>query len=148
MHLISYNLISLGYIWFKYDKGIIHPKFDLTLVRTHYLQIMDSSFHVLEMNILTNETLGTFFSDNAAQKSNVSHHSQEFILAGKCVTANAMGDERAQHICVCQIMRYEPKRSDYECVNLWPSGHIVFFDGDQGTQQCYATLMKSERAVL
>ena len=39
------------HFWFKYnlDRNAMHPKFDLTWVRTHDLQIMNSTFHVPEM---------------------------------------------------------------------------------------------------
>ena len=39
----------------------MHPKFDLIAkVRTHDLQIMDSTFHVPEMLVLTNGSSGIF----------------------------------------------------------------------------------------
>ena len=39
------------YFWFKYnlDTSITHPKFGLTGIQTHDLQIMNSTFHVPEM---------------------------------------------------------------------------------------------------
>ena len=45
------------YLRFKYDldKSTTHPKFNLTGVWTHDLQIMDSIFHVLGMLALTTE---------------------------------------------------------------------------------------------
>ena len=45
------------YFQFKYNLGIgaTHSKFDLTRVRTHYPQIMDSTFHVPETLTLITE---------------------------------------------------------------------------------------------
>ena len=49
--------VTQKYYLFKYylDKGTTHPKFDLTGVRTHDRQIMDSTFNVREMLVLTTE---------------------------------------------------------------------------------------------
>ena len=45
------------FFWFKYnlDRSVMHPKFDLTRIRTHGLQIMTVHFmcHVTETPVLT-----------------------------------------------------------------------------------------------
>ena len=63
------NDILLAYFiyWFKsnLDRNTMHPKFDLTEVRTHDLQIMDSIFHVLTFGVMYYHAL--FY----ARKSNI-----------------------------------------------------------------------------
>ena len=50
-------IICCLYFLFKYDldnsRSTTNPKFDLTGVRTHDLQIMDRTFHVSEMLVFT-----------------------------------------------------------------------------------------------
>ena len=41
--------------WFALDRSTIHPKFNRTGNQTHDLQIIDTTFHVPEMLILTTE---------------------------------------------------------------------------------------------
>ena len=55
------DALEIDIFWFKYDldRSITHPKFDWTRVRTHDLQIMESTVHVNEKLVLTTKPSGT-----------------------------------------------------------------------------------------
>ena len=58
---LALKIYFLAQVCLKQKYGTMHPKFDLTRVQTHNLHIMDSTFHISEMLILTTGPSGTFF---------------------------------------------------------------------------------------
>ena len=55
-------MIMIFLLKFNFDERTKHPKFDLTGVRTHDLQIMNSIFHIPETLVLFTDPSRTYTS--------------------------------------------------------------------------------------